>query len=92
MQLLALESHIAREASEDIAERYITAIIERCLTLTAFPNRGTPRPDLGETLRTLSFRRRSLIVYAVDDEAHGVVITGVFYGGQDFENDLREDR
>jgi toxin ParE1/3/4 len=40
-------------------------------------------------LRTVAFRRRVTIAYAVTSEV--VTVVGVFYGGQDFEAILRED-
>ncbi|MDQ4420976.1 type II toxin-antitoxin system RelE/ParE family toxin [Sphingobium sp. DEHP117] len=57
-QLLALFRYIASEASTDIADRYVGAIIEQCEKLESFPLRGTPRDDIRPGLRTLAFRRR----------------------------------
>jgi toxin ParE1/3/4 len=81
-QLLSLYRYIiAYEASPDIAQGYVGAIIEHCEALKNFPNRGSPRDDLRPGLRTLSFRRRVTIVYMV--EAKRVTVLGIFYGGQD---------
>lgn len=82
-QLVALYRYIAREASPDIAERFVGAIVEHCEKLEEFPSRGTPRDDIRLGLRTLSFRRRVTIAYAV--EAERATILGLFYGGQDWE-------
>lgn len=82
-QLVALYRYIAREASPDIAERFVGAIVEHCEKLEEFPNRGTPRDDIRSGLRTLSFRRRVTIAYAVEEER--VTVLGLFYGGQDWE-------
>lgn len=88
-QLEALYEHIAAEASPATAKRFTDAIVERCLSLNTMPQRGTPRDDIRPGFRTLSFRKRAMIVYAA--EATRVSIVGVFYGGQDFEAMLRED-
>lgn len=82
-QLVALYRYIAREASPDIADRFVGPIIEQCEKLEEFPNRGTPRDDIRPGLRTLSFRRRVTIAYAVEEDR--VTILGLFYGGQDWE-------
>lgn len=88
-QLVALYHYIAVEASPEIADRFTGAIIEHCEKLTDFPNRGTPRDDLRPGLRTMAFRRRVTIAYAVDRDR--VSILGIFYGGQDFEVILSGD-
>lgn len=88
-QLKALYEYIAAEASPATAKRFTDAIVERCLNLNTMPHRGTPRDDIRRGLRTLSFRRRAMIVYTAD--AAQVAIVGVFYGGQDFEALIREN-
>ena len=52
------------------------------------PHRGRARDDLRPGLRTLSFRGRVLIAYAVGLES--VTILAVFYAGQDFESLLSD--
>ncbi|WDF74504.1 type II toxin-antitoxin system RelE/ParE family toxin [Novosphingobium sp. KACC 22771] len=80
-RLIALYRYIAQEASPDIAESYTSAIVEFCEGLQAFPHRGTPRDDIRPGLRTIPFRRRVTIAYAVGDSR--VSIVGLHYGGQD---------
>ena len=80
-QLLSLYRYIAHEASPDIAQGYVGAVIEHCEALRNFPKRGSPRDDLRPGLRTLSFRRRVTIAYVI--EAKRVTVLGIFYGGQD---------
>lgn len=87
-QLLALYRYIADEADAGIALHFTEAIMAQCDKLADFPERGTPRDDLRPSLRTIPFRRRATIAYAVDPDA--VVILGIFYGGQDFETMLRD--
>ena len=67
-----------------IAERY-----EFCEDLATFPLRGTARDDIRPGLRTIGFRRRGVIAFVVWDDV--VVIVGVFYGGRDYEQVLRDD-
>ncbi|MDR3477195.1 MAG: type II toxin-antitoxin system RelE/ParE family toxin [Gammaproteobacteria bacterium] len=81
-QLVALYRYITQEASADIAERFTTAIIEHCEGLAPFPHRGTPRDDIRPGLRTIPFRRRATIAYAVDGDQ--VAILGMYCGGQNF--------
>jgi toxin ParE1/3/4 len=81
-QLRALYRYIAKEASAEISEGYVDAIVDKCLGLAEVPNRGTSREDVRPGLRTIPFRRRVTIAYSVDDEQ--VLILGIFYAGQDF--------
>lgn len=88
-QINSLYEYIAREASHEIADRYIDALIERFEGLTNFPHRGTPRDDLRPSLRTVHFRRRLTIAYAV--KPGEVRIIGIARAGQDLEGLLGED-
>ncbi|HMK91286.1 MAG TPA: type II toxin-antitoxin system RelE/ParE family toxin [Methylocystis sp.] len=82
-QLVAIYRWISEKASPTIADRFTAAIVDYCEKLEQFPERGTRRDDLRPGLRTIGFRRRVTIAFAV--EADAVTIIGVFYGGQDFE-------
>lgn len=68
----------------DRAEGYVSAIFDYCDNLADFPFRGIARDDLRPGLRTLGFRRRAVIAFAVHE--HTVEILGVYYGGQDYES------
>ena len=87
-QLDELESHIAGEGSPLAAARYADAIVAHCEKLQSFPQRGTCRDDIRPGLRTLGFRRRATIAFEVTDTA--VNIIGIFYGGQNCEEALRD--
>lgn len=87
-QLVHLYRYIAGEASPAIAQGFTDAIVDHCESLRHFPNRGTPRDDLRPGLRTISFRRRVVIAYAVSADA--VTIVGIFYGGRDYEAILED--
>ena len=80
-QLNQIEEFIAHEASPAIAARYVEAIFGRCESLAQFPLRGTPRHDLRPGIRTIPFRRRVTIAYAVEEAR--VVVVGIFYAGRD---------
>lgn len=87
-QLDSLFLYIARNASSAIAGNYIDALLEKIDGLAEFSNRGSPRDDVRPGMRTIPFRRRVTIAYAVRSKE--VLITGIFYAGQDFEVLLRE--
>ena len=88
-QLLQLYQYVADKSSPDTAARFTDAIVSHCEGLADFPLRGAPREDLRPGLRTLAFRGRVTIAYAVG--LADVAILGVFYGGVDFEAVLGED-
>lgn len=73
----------------DRAEGYVSAILDTCEGLATFPFRGLARDDLRPGLRTIGFRRRATIAFAVHKST--VEILGVFYGGQDYENTFTND-
>lgn len=87
-QLEALYLYIAGQASPAIAERYTDAVIATCEGLARFPLRGVARDDIRSGLRLTHHRGRTVIAYAVDEDARSVAIVGVFYGGQDYEEAL----
>lgn len=80
-QLVGLYRYIARRSSAAIAKRFTDDIVAYCDRLSIFPERGTLRPDLGEGLRLIGFRRRVAILFEVRPGL--VTIAGVFYGGVD---------
>lgn len=67
----------------------MTAIFDYCDSLATFPMVSVARDDLRPRLRTIGFRRRVVIAFAVTDES--VEIHGVFYGGRDYETRIRDD-
>lgn len=89
-QLIALDEYIAAAASPEIADRYVGAIADFCLSLTTFPERGIPRDDIRPGLRITNYRKRTVIAFAVDTDAERVAILGIFHGGQDYEAALSE--
>jgi toxin ParE1/3/4 len=87
-QLVQIYNYIAAEASPEIAADYTEAIVRLCETLQTFPLRGTRRDDIRAGLRVFGFRRRVSIAFEVGNER--VTILGVYYGGQNFEADIKQ--
>lgn len=88
-QLVELFHYIAAAASAEIAARYTDSIVTYCESLRTFPERGAKRDDIRPGLRTVAYKRRVMIAFAVD--AAEVNIIGIFYGGQDYKTALQED-
>ena len=88
-QLEAIYAYVADKAGPDTALRFTNAIIDYCQGFTTFPRRGTLRKDLRPGLRTVGFRKRATIAFAV--LGNTITIVGIFYGGQDVESALNED-
>ena len=80
----------ARRRGEARADTYIGGIAAGCLSLSIFPERGTMRDDIRPELRTKAYAKRVTIPFPVNVLAGIVAIHGVFYGGQDFEQLLRD--
>jgi plasmid stabilization system protein ParE len=89
-QITSLFEYIATEASSRIAARYVESILTFCGQLKTFPLRGSPRDDIRSGIRTISYKKRALIAYTVEDNQ--VIILGVYYGGQDYESLIRDHR
>lgn len=69
--LITLHQWLSVEADRPTADGYLARIEERVASLAEFPHRGSPRDDLVQGLRTLTFERRLQIAYTV----HGAVVT-----------------
>ncbi len=86
-QLVAIYRYITKATSDPaVAARYTEAIVAHCEGLSIFPMRGSPRDDIRRGVRLTHYRKRTVIVYSVDESQ--VSIIGVFYGGQDYETVL----
>ncbi|WP_133511303.1 type II toxin-antitoxin system RelE/ParE family toxin [Candidatus Thiosymbion oneisti] len=89
-QLAALYHYITKAASPSVAGRYTEAIVSYCENLKTFPHRGTKRDDIRPGLRITNYKRRTVIAFTIDDEQ--VSVLGVYYGGQNYETILQDDR
>lgn len=87
--LAAIEAWLETRANSAIAQAFVGEIVADAQSLSEFPERGSPRPDLPRPrLRSISLRRNVTIVYRVDSQA--VVIIAIRYAGQDWPRLLRE--
>ncbi|GAA1936512.1 type II toxin-antitoxin system RelE/ParE family toxin [Nocardioides hwasunensis] len=92
-QLDALDDWITDKASPDVAQRFVSAILDHVDGIVAFPHAGRARDDVRPGMRTTTFKQRTLIAYEVDESSGnvGVNILGVFHGGQDWEAALSDN-
>ena len=74
----------------DRAEAFTSRIVAFCEGLKVFPDRGMRRDDLRPGLRIIGFGR--LVTIAITVEPDQVVILGIYYGGRDYEAELRSDK
>ncbi|WP_417564474.1 hypothetical protein [Microbacterium sp.] len=70
-------------------DNFVFAILDLCDGLADSPFLGQARDDLRPGLRTIGFRRRVVVAFAVDDDS--IQILGVYYGGRDYEQLLASD-
>jgi len=89
-QLAKLYTYVADQSGEARAEDFVGGVVDSCLSLSMFPERGAQRDDIRPNLRVNGYARSVTIAFSVNTATAIVVIHGVFYGGQDFEQLLRE--
>jgi toxin ParE1/3/4 len=85
-QLGELYDYIAGRATPEVAGRYVEGVIDYCEGLAVFPTRGSARDDIRPGLRTTSYRKRTVIAFAVSGDR--LMIVGLFHGGPDYESAL----
>jgi len=92
-QLHHIDEWITAKASAETARRFVSAILDHIDGILVFPLAGTARDDVRPSLRTTTFRKRTLVAYEVDDSSGELVVNviGVFHGGQDWEAAVGED-
>lgn len=88
-QLDELFQTIEAESGIDRAKHFVESIVRYCNGFSTFPERGRRRDDLLPGMRVVGFRRRASIAFVV--ETKSVVFIGIYYGGRDFESDLKDD-
>jgi len=81
-QLTHLEDYLTSLASSAVADRYIDAIVRRCEGLSDFPYVGTDREDVRPGLRTLDYRQRITVAFAISLVPMSII--GFFYGGRGY--------
>ncbi|TFC03590.1 type II toxin-antitoxin system RelE/ParE family toxin [Cryobacterium mannosilyticum] len=87
-QLEDVYDFIADAGSAATAAGFAESIVIFCEGLSDFPYRGVARVDLHPGLRTIGFRKRVVIAYSILNET--VAIIGIFSGGRDHEQILRD--
>ncbi|MDN2579524.1 type II toxin-antitoxin system RelE/ParE family toxin [Aquibium sp. ELW1220] len=78
---------IADASGPSIAIGYIDRLKRCCLGFERAAMRGSARDDILPGLRIVGFERRVTIAFLVRDQ--DVVILRLFYGGRDWETQLR---
>ena len=78
--IILMYAYVAERAGAVRALNFADRVISYCEGLTAFPERGTRRDDLGPGLRIIGYRRRVTIAFHV--EPGRVTIDRVLYGGR----------
>ncbi len=85
---MALYDWIAERASPDTALGYIDRLESYICGFDYASERGTLFNDIREGLRTVGFERR--VTIAFNDTAQDVIVLGLFYGGQNWQEALSE--
>jgi plasmid stabilization system protein ParE len=86
-QLGNIRNYLSVHADGETAERIVGALVNRCLELDTFPDRGTLHEELGKGVRTVPFRRNATIGYVVAET--DVIIIGLSWRGQPLERAIR---
>jgi toxin ParE1/3/4 len=73
-QLNALDDWITENASRDVAQRFISSILDCIDGILVFPpagraRAGRARDDVRPGMRTTIFKKRTLIAYEVDESS-----------------------
>lgn len=91
-QLHQLDDWISDKSSPDAARRFVAAVLDHIDGILVFPLAGRSRDDIRPGMRTTTYKKRTIIAYALDGTGDDLVVTivGVFHGGQDWESALRE--
>lgn len=78
-----LLTELAPKAGTRVATEFVNRIIDYCLSFETFPERGMRHDEIAPGLRTVGWRRRATIAFAVIDDQ--VVILRVLYAGRTLE-------
>ena len=66
--LLALYEWIADQADPDTAYEYVSKIEAHAAAFSTYPESGTAREDLAPGVRTIPYRRHTVIAYRVVED------------------------
>jgi toxin ParE1/3/4 len=87
--LLALFDWIAERAGIEVGEDYTTRIEAFATALIDNPRRGSPRDELQKGLRSIVYRRRTILFYHVRGTA--IEIIHIAHGGRDVARLFADD-
>ena len=79
-QLNELDDWITKRTSADIAQRFVSAILDHIEAIPAFPYAGRARDDVRPAVRTTTFKNRTLVADEVDESSGELLVNilGVF--------------
>jgi toxin ParE1/3/4 len=84
--VIALYEWISAKASPEIAIAYVERIEHYCNNFDMASERGHSRDDIRPGLRIVGFEKRVTIAFMISAET--VTILRLFYGGQNWEDDV----
>lgn len=82
----ALYDWIAVRGGAATAITYVGNVQEKAERLVGSPGIGTPHPELGSTVKSVTYRRRTVILYQPDGDA--IEILRILHGGRDLRRAL----
>ncbi len=74
---IGLENH-----SPDVARRFVDDIHEKFETYARQPLMGEPRPELGDELRSFTFKKNYVVIYRPLDD--GIDVLRIVHGARDY--------
>lgn len=93
-QLHQLDEWIVERATEEVARRFVAAVLDHIDSILEFPMAGQARDDIRPGMRTTTFKKQTLIAYEVDDRSGELVVNviGIFSGGQSWGSRVSPDQ
>ena len=83
-----VHDYITNRASRDVADDYVTKLVDFCDGLALAPYRGRKRDELAPGLRVIGFGRRITVAFFIAQET--VDIAGIYYGGRNYDADFKQ--
>ena len=84
-----LLDYIAGRAGARTALEYVDRLEAAVGRLVNFPDRGRPRPDIGQDIRTYAFERQVLVIYHAGERR--VRILRVLAGGRRIPGEIDDE-
>lgn len=80
-QLNELDEWITEKASADVAQRFVSAILEHIDCMLLFPLAGRARDDVRPGMRTTTYKERTPVAYEICGSARGSSRPRTWAGG-----------